>query len=347
MRQNDRTNGGESFATNRFERPFNANSMDVYFPDLDITKARLFRDSQWIFVNILLIGPNSAGGLQGGYGAEFDLDLNGRGDVLIMAGKPGPAWSTDRVRVWKDDNHDVGGAHPIQSDAPVNGDGYETLVFDQGVGADPDLAWARISPTDPNSAQLAFKRSLINDDDAYLWGAWAMNEATLNPAWFDYNDHFTAEQAGSPLLEVTQYYPIKAFAEVDNTCRWVVGFTPTGTEPGICPVPATPTPIVPAKINGLVYHDFDQNGSFNGADYGYPGINVEVRDGGCGSPGAVVKSAVTNGSGNYSVTVDPGTYCVDVPAMPPDANRGTDPVEVTVGSGGTGRADFRFWYLIF
>jgi hypothetical protein len=33
--------------------------------------------------------------------------------------------------------------------------------------------------------------------------------------------------------------------------------------------------------------------------------------------------------------------------MPPDANRGTNPVEVTVGSGGTGRADFRFWYLIF
>jgi hypothetical protein len=57
------------------------------------------------------------------------------------------------------------------------------------------------------------------------------------------------------LIENPHYYPIKALAEVDNTCRWAVGFTPTGSEPGICPVPATPTPIVPGTISGVIFHN--------------------------------------------------------------------------------------------
>ncbi len=237
-----RANGGENFNANLYERPFNANTMDKYYPDLDITRARLFRDDQWVYVNINLVGQNPAGGLLGDYGVELDLNVDGRGDVLVMAAKPGAKWSTEGVRAWTDPNHDVGGAHPIQSDPPANTDGYEKIVFDQGVGTDPDAAWARISPSDPNSVQIAFKRGLINDSNHFTWGAWAMSESMFNPAWFDYNDHFTAAEAGSPLTELTQYYPLKAFAEVDNTCRWAVGFTPTGSEPGICPVPATPTP---------------------------------------------------------------------------------------------------------
>ncbi|HEX7542389.1 MAG TPA: SdrD B-like domain-containing protein [Anaerolineales bacterium] len=289
--------------------------------------------------------------------------MDGRGDVLVMAAKPGPKWSTEGVRAWLDPNHDVGGAHPIQSDAPVNGDGYEKLVFDQGVGSDPDEAWARISPSDPNIVQIAFKRALINDDDSFTWGAWAMNASTLNPAWFDYNDHFTAAEAGSPLTELTAYYPIKAFAEVDNTCRWVVGFTPTGSEPGICPIPGTPTPsptatstptstrtptpILPATITGLIWFDFNNDGVFNAPpDSGYPGVSVRVRSGNCGAPGGTVATVSTNPTGHYSVTVNAGTYCVDAPTMPISADHSSGPVTVTVNSGGTGNADVRFWLLI-
>lgn len=107
---------GENFSLNLYERPFNANTMDKYFPDLDIIRARVSRDSQWFFVDIKLVGQDPASGLLGVYGVELDLNVNGRGDVLLMAAKPGAAWSTDGVRAWQDNNHDVGAAHPIQSD---------------------------------------------------------------------------------------------------------------------------------------------------------------------------------------------------------------------------------------
>jgi len=327
---------GENFNQNLYERPFNANAMDKYFPDLDILRARLSRDSQWFFVEIKLAGQDPAGGLLGVYGAEIDLNVNGRGDVLLMAAKPGPAWSTEGVRVWQDGNNDVGAAHPIGSDGPVNGDGYETLLFRSGVGTDSDAAWARISPTDPNSTQIAFKRSLISDDGNFTWGAWAMSEIMLNPAWFDYNDHFSHAEAGSPLTESTEFYPLKAFAEVDNTCRWAVGFTPTGSEPGICPVPPTPTPVVPGHISGVV---FDNGLMFNDlvlhpTSWRVSGATVRARSGGCGSPGGVVTTATTNASGVYTLTVTAGTYCVDVSPDPVSYYRKTDPQTVIVVNGG-------------
>ena len=80
-----------------------------------------------------------------------------------MVSKPASTdWSTDGVQVWQDTNHDVGGAAVIVADEhPEPGDGYETSVFDSGKGNDPDSAWARISPTDPNTIQLAVKRSVL------------------------------------------------------------------------------------------------------------------------------------------------------------------------------------------
>jgi len=240
-----RTNAGENFAFDLYERPFDQ-SMNTYFPDLDIKNAALSRDDTWVYVTITLIGQSPQGGLTGDYGVELDVNRDGRGDFLIMAVAPGSAWSTDGVRAWQDANHDVGGINPVQSDPPPQtGNGYETVVFDQGRGADPDLAWARLSPAIPNSVQLAFKRSLFGDAGAFLWGAWTFDPAMFHADWFDYNDHFTQAQAGSPLVELTQYYPLKAFYGADDTCRWVVGFNPTGNEPGICPVPPTPAPQLP------------------------------------------------------------------------------------------------------
>ncbi len=342
MASQHRALGGENFSVDLFERPFNTTTMDTYFPDLDILRGRVSRDSQWFFVDIKLAGQDPAGGLTGAYGLEIDLNVEGRGDVLLMAVNPGAAWSTDGVRAWQDGNHDVGAAHPISSDGPVSGDGYETLLFNSGVGVDSDAAWARISPAAPNSVQIAFKRSLIGDDGNFTWGAWAMSESMLNPAWFDYNDHFTLAVAGSSLSELTEFYPLKAFAEADNTCRWGVGFTPTGSEPGVCPVPPTP---MPTTISGLIWYDYNQNSKFNAPpDYGYPSTSVRVRSGDCGSPGGVVATISTNASGNYSVTVSPGTYCVDVPAMPASATDSSGPVTVTVNVGDHGVANVRFWY---
>ena len=357
-----RANGGDNFNQNLYERPFGSTSMD-YFPDLDITSAKLMLDTNWVYINISLAGQNSAGGLPGDYGAELDLNRDGRGDVLVMAAKPGAAWSTDGVRVWTPSSNDVGGARPIVSDPPGATKGYDTQVFNQGVGSDPDLAWGRISPSDPNSVQLAFKISLTQNAGSYMWGAWTMSDSMLQPAWFDYNDHFTLAQAGSSLIEDTQNYPLKALAEVDNTCRWVVGFTPTGSEPGICPVPVTPTPaptatftpsktpthsatpILPGNIRGTVY-DNGVNGGLKKTSFSKPasGIPITIRSGACSSPGGVVASGNTSGGGNYSLTLKAGTYCVS--AATPSSHQ-TGPQTVNLTSGGTVNGiDFFFFTFL-
>jgi len=38
----------------------------------------------------------------GNYGVELDLDVDGRGDWLVLASKPTSTWSTLGVRVWQD-----------------------------------------------------------------------------------------------------------------------------------------------------------------------------------------------------------------------------------------------------
>ena len=239
-----RAPGGENFNLGLFERPFDQ-SMNTYYPDLDIKAARFSRDATWSYVTIDLVGQDpTKGGMPEVYAIEIDVNRDGRGYFLISVRAPGVGWSTDGVQVWQDTDRDVGGLHPIESDPPPQtGNGYETLLFDQGKGTDPDLAWGRISQLSSNSVQIAFKRTLFNDANPFLWGAWSFDPSMFHPDWFDYNDHFTQAQAGSPLVEQTQYYPLKALYEVDNTCRWAVGFIPTGNEPGICPIPATPTPI--------------------------------------------------------------------------------------------------------
>lgn len=248
-----RANGGENFDQNIFERPFTANVMD-YLPDIDIVDAQLARSGEWVFITLLMSGQNAAGGMKGAFGIEVDSNMNGRGDFIIYAVNPsGTTWSTAGVKAYEDVNHDVGGSTPLTADIHP-GNGFETLVFDEGCINDPDAAWARISPSSANSVQLAFKYSLIRNNDKYMWGAWAGVTEMLNPAWFDYNDHFTHAIAGSSLSELPEYYPIKAFWGWDNTCRWVVGIkNPTGNEPGLCPYAPEPT-VEPTKcIPGITH----------------------------------------------------------------------------------------------
>jgi len=242
-------NGGENFDQNLYERPFNAITMDIYYPDLDIKNARLDRGGTWVYIEIEMVNVRQSGGMNGNYGVEFDLDIDGRGDWLILASIPQATWSTEGVRIWQDTNNDVGNDFPVSSDPPQRGNGYDQLYFDQVYNPDPDIAWARVSPQNPHFIQLAFKYSLIANDNSFMWGAWA-DQGVFNPTFYDYNDHFTHAEAGSPLPGLQKYYPLKALFEVDNTCRVAVGFTLTGKEPGSCPVyvPPTATRIPPTII---------------------------------------------------------------------------------------------------
>jgi hypothetical protein len=335
----ERRSTGDNFDTNRMERPFTASVMD-YQPWLDITRGELSVDSTWTYIVIFLEDPPPADA-QAAYAVEIDLNLDGRGDWLI-AGllPPSSDWTTDGVRILRDSNADVGGAHPIQADPPPqSGNGFDTLVFDQGQGTDPDAAWIRRSPSASDQVQIAFKTSLIGNDDELLWGVWA-DAASTQPGWFDYNDHFTPAEAGSP-VGGSSLYPVQSLASIDNTCRWVYDFTPVEELPGMCFLPPTPTPIVPGSINGIVWNDRNFNNSFEGTDGRFMGWTVTLRSGGCG--GSVLGTTVTDRFGYYEFeNVPPGTHCVTVT---PSAGCGScsgicpvasspNPRSVTVPSGG-------------
>jgi len=237
-----RAPSGDRFTFAKFERPFNANTMDVYYANIDLQDITIFVDETFVYGSIL-VKSMDASLKTGNYGMEFDLDLDGHGDMLVLVQQPNSTdWSTEGVQVWFDANGDVGGEKIIKADEQTfSGDGYETMIFDQGQGNDPDAAWARISPQDPNTIHMAVKLGLFEGDTKFLVGLWAGHE-NLNPAMFDLNDYFTHEQAGAALPEFEIFYPIKALAELDNSCRLNVGFVPNGSEPGLCTIPGV-TPV--------------------------------------------------------------------------------------------------------
>ena len=341
----NRALAGEDFSHNLFERPFTSETM-IYRPDLDIVRTTLNRGSNFVYVEIELSGQHTEGGLQGTYGFELDLNLDGRGDVLVLASNLQSEWSTDGVFAWEDTNNDVGGETPIIYDG-VEGNGYNNLIFDEGKGTDADLVWARVSPSDPNNAQLAYKPALSKFTEEYLW--WAVTDSMVkNPAWYDYNDHFTHTEAGSPLSGLAQY-PLKQLAELDNTCRWSVGFTPDGTEPGLCliAVDPTPEPDVPTEtpvpevqlgaVAGMVWIDFSGDGVYeNPPDDPAVGKIITIYQGSCSGANRV---ATTNGSGNYSfIDLAAGQYCVVLENM--GCQYQTPEQTVTVNPGSTTVVDF-------
>ncbi|GAB4573621.1 MAG: hypothetical protein Fur0017_27870 [Anaerolineales bacterium] len=227
--------GGDRFTFGRFERPFNANAMDVYFSQIDIIDTMVFQDDTWIYASITMNDLQQSSTESVKYAVELDVDLNGKGDWLIIAGKPSSTdWAVSSVQVYKDANKDVGGEMPMLTDkTKLENDGFETLTFDQGQGDDPDTAWVRISPNDPNTIQFAIKKSALENPTQYLINMWAGTKL-LDPGKFDLNDQFSHEQAGAADSGLDIFYPIKEVAEIDNSCRMAVGFQPTGTEPGLC-----------------------------------------------------------------------------------------------------------------
>ncbi len=229
-----KSNGGDRFAFEQFERPFNANTMDVYFPNIDIIDTFVYQDDTWIYGTVKVVDRAAVTTVPFRFAMQLDIQVDGRGDWLVIASNPlSTEWTTDGVQVFFDANRDVGGSTPLITDKNVQSDGFESMVFDQGKGDDADAAWVRVSPSDPNTVELAVKRSLLGSPPLYLINMWAGNNG-LDQSMFDYNDHYTHEQAGAADPGFPIFYPIKAVYELDNSCRIAVGFQPRGTEPGLC-----------------------------------------------------------------------------------------------------------------
>jgi hypothetical protein len=222
---------GDSYDINRLERPFMQDM--TYVPDLDIVSFNLAYDEKFFYVSIELVGtnPNNEMGLD--YGVELDMDADGFGDMIIIARPPyNVEWSTDNVQILRDTNRDTGGLSAEKAEAPLPGDGYDEVIFDggRGEGDDPDLAWVRVNAGKKATVQFAFKKSFVGTK--FMYGVIA-DGGMRSVADLDYVDRFTAEEAGSPVRDQSNY-PLKALFAVDNVCREVFGFTGTQQEPQRC-----------------------------------------------------------------------------------------------------------------
>ena len=231
---------GDAYQINRLERPFTQDM--TYIPDLDINSYHFSQDKNWTYVSIRMVGtdPNNALGIQ--FGVEIDSNADGFGDYVILAKPPNTsAWDTSHVQIYQDTNRDTSGLSASKSDAPVESNGYDTLIYDggAGIGTDMDLAWFRINVGVEATAQFAFKKTFPNK--WFLLGVFA-DTGLKDIGRLDYVDRFTEAEAGSPVRS-NKNYPLKELYAVDNVCREAIGFKPTGYEPQLCPRDeATPRP---------------------------------------------------------------------------------------------------------
>jgi hypothetical protein len=232
-----RANGGDYLNQNLLERPFTTEEM-VYRPDVDLVRVEISKDSTFYYFMLYLSDVNSETNmLSAYYGIELDISRDGRGDFLLWAlGDGSTEWSITDVFIYQDANDDVGGSRPLLAEAPnYSGDSYEKLLFSPDHLDDPDAAWKRVDPADDTVIQLAIKKSVLGNAEAFMWNAWA-DDGVKDPTKFDYNDFFTLTEAGSPIGGAADY-PLKDLYLTDNTCRLAYGFEPTGNETGLCYVP--------------------------------------------------------------------------------------------------------------
>jgi hypothetical protein len=229
--------GGDDFKNGKYERPFDPEMN--YLPYADLVSIQMNReDPLWIYVTFKVNAPltdDPTGKTQ--FMIEVDKDLDSRGDLLIISGIPKTKeWSTESVMVFTNPDVNVGGTLVVKPDPTLSeGRGYYQEIFNNGKGDDPDLAMSRISRNYPDTVLVAFKNTLIGGEKGkFVWLPWT-DAGMHDPSLFEYNDHFTYEQAGYPVKDDMANYPLKALWGVDNTCRMPSGFTIDGTLPGLCP----------------------------------------------------------------------------------------------------------------
>jgi hypothetical protein len=223
---------GDSYKGNLFERPFMEDM--AYLADIDIVSYSLAYDEKFFYVSIELVGANPNNEIGIDYGVEMDINADGFGDYIIIARPPyNVKWTTDHVQIVQDTNRDTAGLSPERSDAPLPGDGYDTVVFDGGLpdSEDPDIAWVRVNAGKEATVQFAFKRTFFGEQ--FMFGVLA-DAGTRSIEDLDYSDRFTELEAGSP-EKSEKDYPLKALYGVDNVCRAAYGFVGTGDEPRRCP----------------------------------------------------------------------------------------------------------------
>jgi hypothetical protein len=205
---------GDTLYQGRYERPFDKDM--GYLPGTDISLAALFRPGDgWVYLKLRAFKQPKAEDAAN-YAVELDLDRDGRGDMLIVTSLPASnQWATSTVSVWEDKNKDV---DTSDIHTAKKGDGYETKYSD-----DPEVAYARLSPDNPQDVQIAFKQTLIGGvKGMFIWRTWifanSWDTKKLPP-----EDQYTEKEAGVPYYKNADY-PLKAVFGIDNTCRAPSGY---------------------------------------------------------------------------------------------------------------------------
>jgi hypothetical protein len=242
--QDGYANGGDNFSENQYERPFMLDK--TYRPDLDIQRVSMSKDATWFYVTIQLVGKNTdSGKLSADYGVELDVNKDGRGEYVIWVMPAySSQWKRINTRIYGTGTNQVGGPHPVLSDAPWTGETYNKMLFEGLTNTTLNNAWVRVSP-DPKypasmDVNIAFKPEAVGNPTQFLWGGWA-DDGIKDPSMFDYNDQFTKSEAGASFIKDPDYPP-KAIFAVDNTCRIWMGFEPSESILGSCPVSLPPSP---------------------------------------------------------------------------------------------------------
>ncbi|MHB8806277.1 MAG: hypothetical protein ACYC59_01690 [Anaerolineaceae bacterium] len=227
--EENRTLTGDTFVNNLFERPFTSQEM-VYQPDLNILTVSISSDENFHYFILFLDDVDTASGtLSGTYGIEFDRTQTGRGDLLVWVNQAASEWSTEGITVYVNPTGTVGGLDPITAEEDYEGKGYSETIEMEG----DKVAWARLAPDAPNAIQIAVSRALLGNPEEFLWGAWA-DGGVKDPSLFDYDDHFSSVEAGSP-LNTSEDYPLQALSSLDNTCRLPHGIEQMSSViPGMC-----------------------------------------------------------------------------------------------------------------
>lgn len=209
-----------------FERPIDTDGS--YRADLDLVAAELSVEGEWVYVGLRLAGPQVPGS-GAHYAVEFDTDLDGHPDVLVLAWPTrDTAWSSTRMRAYLDTDRNVGGNRPRLAELPVaEWDGFETQREDAGT-----LIWERAWLEDGSGLQLAVARWMLAEPAAFAWRAWAEG-AGFNPGRQEYNDFHSLEAAGSPYA-ASAFYPARSLVAIDNTCVVSHGHLLSAALPGYC-----------------------------------------------------------------------------------------------------------------
>jgi len=75
---------------------------------------------------------------------------------------------------------------PFVADTAPAGDGYETLVFDQGKGSDNPTALGADLTDNNKTVQIALSSPCLEIQNRMQW---VLGRIRPQPAMFDYNDH--------------------------------------------------------------------------------------------------------------------------------------------------------------